>query len=309
MDEPFTRLLTQGMVLNHIYLRRNAKGGVEYFAPDTVAIDHDASGQVVGAHLRADGKPVEYGGVGAMGKSKLNGVDPQDIVDQYGADAGRLFVMFAAHPEATLEWSTAGVEGAYRFLKRLWTFAQLHADVVRLPAGPTNFQDAPDAVKAARRELHLTLKQANHDYERVQYNTVVSAGMKMLNTLEAAPVDARGSNALLREGLSLLLRIIYPVVPHITWVLWQQLGFERLYGDLLDAAWPQVDPAALVQDELELVLQVNGRLRGKLVVAATADSSAIEAAARGSSEVARHANGAPIRKVVIVPGRLVNVVV
>ncbi|MGI8895583.1 MAG: leucine--tRNA ligase, partial [Casimicrobiaceae bacterium] len=234
MDEPFTRLLTQGMVLNHIYLRRNAKGGVEYFAPDTVDIDHDASGQVVGAHLRADGKPVEYGGVGAMGKSKLNGVDPQDIVDQYGADAGRLFVMFAAHPEATLEWSTAGVEGAYRFLKRLWTFAQLHADVVRLPAGPTNFQDAPDAVKAARRELHLTLKQANHDYERVQYNTVVSAGMKMLNTLEAAPVDARGSNALLREGLSLLLRIIYPVVPHTTFVLWQQLGFEALYGDLLD---------------------------------------------------------------------------
>ena len=309
MDEPFTRLLTQGMVLNHIYLRRNAKGGVEYFAPDTVAIEHDASGQVVGAHAKADGKPVEYGGVGAMGKSKLNGVDPQDIVDQYGADAGRLFVMFAAHPEATLEWSTAGVEGAYRFLKRLWTFAQSHADVVKMPAGPAHFQGAHGSVQAARRELHLTLKQANHDYERIQYNTVVSAGMKMLNTLEAAPVDARGRNALLHEGLSLLLRIIYPVVPHITWVLWQQLGFERLYGDLLDAAWPQVDPAALVQDELELVLQVNGRLRGKLVVAATADSSAIEAAARGSSEVARHANGAPIRKVVIVPGRLVNVVV
>jgi len=309
MDEPFTRLLTQGMVLNHIYLRRNAKGGVEYFAPDAVDNEHDASGKVVGAHLRADGKPVEYGGVGAMGKSKLNGVDPQDIVDQFGADAGRLFVMFAAHPEATLEWSTAGVEGAHRFLKRLWAFAQLHADVLSKSAHSTDFKETHEAVTAARRELHLTLKQANHDYERIQYNTVVSAGMKMLNTLEAVPVHVRGGHALLGEGLSLLLRIIYPVVPHITWVLWQQLGFARPHGDLLDAAWPQVDPAALVQDELELVLQVNGRLRGKLVVAATADSSAIEAAARGSSEVARHANGAPIRKIVIVPGRLVNVVV
>ncbi|MEJ7669895.1 MAG: leucine--tRNA ligase [Casimicrobiaceae bacterium] len=309
VDEPFTRLLTQGMLLNHIYFRRNANGGVDYIAPDDVEVRYDAKGRMTGAVHAQDRRPVEYGGVGKMGKSEQNGVDPQMLIDRFGADTARLYVMFAGPTQDSAIWSDAGVDGASRFLKRLWTFAQLHADVVKIPADPTQFQNAPDAVTAARRELHLTLKQANHDYERIQYNTVVSAGMKMLNTLEAAPVDARGSNALLREGLSLLLRIIYPVVPHITWVLWKQLGFERLYGDLLDAAWPQVDPAALVQDELELVLQVNGRLRGKLVVAATADSSAIEAAARSSSEVARHANGAPIRKVVIVPGRLVNVVV
>jgi len=309
IDEPFTRLLTQGMLLNHIYFRRTTSGGVDYIAPDDVDVRYDAKGRMTDAVHKQDRQPVEYGGVGKMGKSEQNGVDPQMLIDRFGADTARLYVMFAGPTQDSAIWSDAGVDGAFRFLKRLWTFAQLHADDVKTSPGPTDCQDAPDAVRAARRELHLALKQANHDYERVQYNTVVSAGMKMLNTLEAAPVDARGSNALLREGLSLLLRIIYPVVPHTTWALWQQLGFERLHGNLLDAAWPQVDPAALVQDELALVLQVNGRLRGKLVVAATADAAAIEAAARDSSEVAKHANGAPIRKVVIVPGRLVNVVV
>ena len=243
-----------------------------------------------------------------MSKSKLNGVDPQDIIDQYGADAGRLFVMFAAHPEATLEWSNAGVEGAHRFVKRLWTFGQAHADARVRRGGAFDFRDADDAVRAARRDLHVTLKQANYDYERIQYNTVVSAGMKMLNTLEAVPTGARGSAAFVREGLSIVLRVLYPVIPHTTWVLWNDLGFAATHGDLIDAPWPQVDDAALVQEEIELVLQVNGKLRGKLVVPAAADRDAIEAAARASPEVAKHAAGAPVKKVVVVPGRLVNVV-
>jgi len=155
----------------------------------------------------------------------------------------------------------------------------------------------------------MTLKQANYDYERIQYNTVVSAGMKMLNALEAVPSAKRGGDALKREGLSILLRTLYPVVPHTAWVLWQDLELANEYGDLLDAPWPEVDAAALAQDEIELVLQVNGKLRGKLNVPAAADKAAIEAAARASAEVAKHANGAPVKKVIIVPGRLVNVVV
>ena len=308
MDEPFTRLLTQGMVLNHIYFRRTEKGGIDYFAPADVEVTHDAAGHVTGARLKSDGLPVQYDGVGTMSKSKLNGVDPQDIIDQYGADAGRLFVMFAAPPEATLEWSTSGVEGAHRFLKRLWTFAQSQHATVTGAAGAFDFRDADESVQAARRELHVTLKQANYDYERIQFNTVVSAGMKMLNTLEAVPQGARGTAALTREGLSILLRVLYPVVPHTTWVLWRDLDFAAKEGDLLDAPWPEVDPAALARDEIELVLQVNGKLRGKLVVPAAADRAAIETAARASAEVARYANGAPVKKVVVVPGRLVNVV-
>jgi leucyl-tRNA synthetase len=305
MDEPFTNLLTQGMVLNHSYFRRTAKGGIDYYAPSDVEAVHDADGHVTGARLKSDGQPVEYGGLGTMSKSKLNGVDPQDIVDRYGADAARLFVMFAAHPEATLEWSDAGVEGATRFLKRLWTFAQAHAGAARTDGDATLSTDA----RNARRELHLTLKQASYDYERIQYNTVVSAGMKMLNAMDALPADAVGAPRVIREGLSLLLRVLYPVIPHTAWVLWRDLGFAREHGDLLDARWPDVDAGALAQDEIELVLQVNGKLRGKLFVSATADKAAIEDAARASPEVAKHASGAPVKKVIVVPGRLVNVVV
>jgi leucyl-tRNA synthetase len=309
MDEPFTRLLTQGMVLNHIYFRRTERGGIDYIAPESVETMHDASGHVIGARAKADGQPVEYGGVGTMSKSKLNGVDPQDMIDRYGADAARLFVMFAAPPEATLEWSDAGVEGAHRFLRRLWTFGQAHVETIAAAVGTFDWRDAAAPVKAARRELHLTLKQAHYDYERIQYNTVVSAGMKMLNALEAVPSGAAGAAALLREGASILVRVLYPVVPHTGCALWDELRYTQQYGPLLDAPWPQVDPAALEQDEIELVLQVNGKLRGKLRVPATADNAAIEAAARASDEVGKHAGGAAIRKIVVVPGRLVNVVV
>ncbi len=308
IDEPFTRLFTQGMLLNHIYFRRNSNGSKEYHSPDDVTPTTDAQGRITGGRL-ADGSLVEYGGVGKMGKTEQNGVDPQDLIDRFGADTARLYVMFAGSPDDSAIWSDAGVEGAHRFLKRLWTFVQVHLDAVKNAAGHFEFRDADDAVKSARRELHVTLKQANYDYERIQYNTVVSAGMKMLNTLEAVPADKRGGAAFQREGLSILLRTLYPVIPHSTWVLWQDAELAGEYGELLDASWPEVDAAALAQDQIELVLQVNGKLRGKLSVPATADKSAIEAAARGSAEVNKHANGAAVKKVIIVPGRLVNVVV
>jgi len=308
-DEPFTRLMTQGMLLNHIFFRRTAKGGIDYYAPASVDVTHDAEGRVAGARLKADGQPVEYGGVGTMSKSKLNGVDPQDIIERYGADTARLFVMFAGSPQDSAVWSDAGVEGAHRFLRRLWAYAQAHAATVRAAIGRSDGTVAAAPVKVARRDVHLTLKQATYDYERVQYNTVISAGMKMLNALDAMPDDAAGAAAFAREGLSILIRVLYPVVPHIGCALWDELGFTKEFGSLLDAPWPQVDPAALLQDEIELVLQINGKLRGKLTVPATADKAAIEALVRASPEVAKFAAGAPIKKIIIVPGRLVNVVV
>ena len=308
-DEPFTRLLTQGMVLAHAFFRRNAKGGIDYIPPSDVEMSRDADGTITGGISKLDGAPVEYDGLGTMSKSKLNGVDPQHMIERYGADAARLFVMFASPPEHTIEWSDAGVEGAHRFLKRLWSYAQSQRDAVSAAGEGFDWRDAAAAIRDARRDIHLTLKQATYDYERIQYNTVVSAGMKMLNTLEGMPAGAPGAAALAREGLSIALRVLYPVVPHTAWVLWRELGYADATGDLIDARWPEVDEAALARDEIELVLQVNGKLRGKLVVPSTADRAAVEAAARAAPEVARHANGAQVRKVVVVPGRLVNVVV
>jgi leucyl-tRNA synthetase len=304
--EPFTRLLTQGMVLNHAYFWRNEKGGINYVPPEQVEVQRDESGRITGGVAKADGRALEYGGLGTMSKSKLNGVDPQDMIDRYGADAARLFVMFASPPEQTIEWSDTGVEGAARFVRRLWSYAQsLGTAATAAPVAA----DLGDAARTARRDIHLALRQANYDYERVQYNTVVSAGMKMLNALESLPAEAPGADAVAREGLSILLRVLHPVIPHVTWVLWRDLGYAATLGDLIDAPWPQVDDAALVQDEIELVLQVNGKVRGKLVLPATADKTAIEIAARAAPQVAKHGEGRPPKKVIVVPGRLVNVVV
>ncbi|MGC8806273.1 MAG: leucine--tRNA ligase [Thiomonas sp.] len=307
-DEPFTRLLTQGMVLNHIYSRKTAQGGIEYFWPHEVENVFDAQGKITSARLKADGSAVDYGGVGTMSKSKNNGVDPQELIDRFGADTARLFTMFAAPPEATLEWNDAAVEGAHRFLRRVWALAHRHAAAMTtapdLPAS-----DALAAVKTLRRDVHLTLRQISFDYERMQYNTVVSGAMKLLNTLEGADMATVGMPAALREGFGVLLRVLYPATPHIAHTLWVELGFASQHGDLLDAPWPQVDESALVQDTIELMLQVNGKLRGALHVPASADKTAIEAAALASADFARFSDGKAAKKVIVVPGRLVNVVV
>jgi leucyl-tRNA synthetase len=309
-DEPFTRLLCQGMVLNHIYFRKNERGGIEYFWPDEVDNVLDDTGRICGATLKADGSAVEYGGVGTMSKSKNNGVDPQDLIDRYGADTARLFVMFASPPEQTLEWSGAGVEGAHRFLRRLWSYGFAESPSLAAPAQPPDASKLSPAHKALRREIHTVLRQANYDYQRLQYNTVVSAAMKMLNALESARLPASPeTTATVRECLSILLRVLYPVVPHVTHGLWSALGYGAQLGDLLDAPWPQVDEAALVQDEIELVLQINGKVRGSVKVPAAAERAQIEAAALASDAFGRHAEGKAAKKVVVVPGRLVNVVV
>jgi leucyl-tRNA synthetase len=268
VDEPFTQLLTQGMVLNHIYSRRTAKGGKDYFWPHDVEHVLDDAGKVVGAQLKNPatsgdgmlpvGTPIDYEGVGTMSKSKNNGVDPQDLIEKYGADTAGLYTMFTAPPEATLEWNDAAVEGSYRFLKRVWGFGAKHADALRL-ATASNLSSAalrPEA-KKLRREMHLVLKQVSYDYERMQYNTVVSGCMKLLNALEDFAFEgSAGDQALRCEGMSLLLRMLYPACPHMAHAAWVELGFAAAAGELLDAPWPLVDESALVQDELELVLQI-----------------------------------------------------
>jgi leucyl-tRNA synthetase len=309
-SEPFTRLLCQGMVLNHIYSRQNEHGGIEYFWPDEVQNIYDAKGSITGAKLIADGSPVQYGGIGTMSKSKNNGVDPQSLIDSMGADTARLFVMFASPPEQTLEWSDSGVEGANRFLRRLWAFCHQHQAVIKASLQATaDFSRADDASKALRRDIYGLLKVAVYDYQRIQYNTVVSTCMKMLNTLESAQLgDTPEARHALAEATSILVRVLYPVVPHITWQIWQDLGYADVYGDLLDAPWPEIDEAALVADEIELVLQINGKLRGAIKVPNGATKAQIEQTAVGHDATGRFLEGRPPKRVIVVPGKLVNIV-
>ncbi|OYZ33980.1 MAG: leucine--tRNA ligase, partial [Polynucleobacter sp. 16-46-70] len=280
-DEPFQNLLTQGMVLNETYYSEEASGKKTWLNPC----------------------------VEKMSKSKNNGVDPQALIDQYGADTARLFVMFAAPPEQQLEWSGAGVDGASRFLRRVWMYSSSQADAI-CSAGDVLPQDLNDAEKELRREVHSILKQANFDYQRRQYNTVVSAAMKMLNTLEPIKLGANCPvrPAVLRECLSILIRVLYPVVPHLTHALWKQMGYEKSFGLLLDAPWPAVDETALVQTELTIMLQINGKLRGEIRVPADASKEQIEALALQSEPAIRSLNGAIPKKVIVVPGRLINIV-
>ena len=304
-DEPFTNLLCQGMVLNHIFYRKGEKGGIEYFSPDDVEPVMDAAGKPATYRLKSDGSQVDYDGVGTMSKSKLNGVDPQDMIDRYGADAARLFVMFASAPEQTIEWSSAGVEGTHRYLRRLWSFCSAIPEAVR-NASAVESSRLDAGAKKLRHDIHATLKQANYDYSRLQYNTVVSACMKMLNTLDENRNAAPG---VVREGVSILLRVLYPACPHVTWHLWNDLGFGSIDGDIVNAPWPSPDSAALEQDEIEMVVQVNGKLRGSIRVPKAATKEMIEQMAITDAGVVRHTEGKPIKRIIVVPGKLVNVVI
>ena len=309
VDEPFTKLLTQGMVLNEAFVRTSVEGGREYFWERDLTVERDEHRHVTAAKALRDGLPVEYEGWTTMSKSKNNGVDPQQLIDQYGADTARLFVMFAAPPEQTLEWNDAGVEGAHRFLRRVWACATKNKDVLSEQA-PVNTQAMSQSAKALRRTVHNILRQISYDYERMQYNTVVSGAMKLLNALEGYAGNGGGADhEALREGYGILLRALYPACPHTTWVLWRDLGYAAAHGDLLDAPWPEVDEAALVQDEIELMLQVGGKLRGAIKVPAAADKTAIEAAALAHPDCIKFCEGKPVKKIIVVPGRLVNVVI
>ena len=317
-SEPFEKLLTQGMVLNEIFYRKPDSGRITYFNPAEVDVQVDQKGQRTSVTLKADGKPVESDGIGTMSKSKNNGVDPQSLIEKYGADTARFFMMFASPPEQTLEWSDSGVEGAFRFLKRLWNFARDNEQHIKAGEGyDPNWKEAAAEHKAARFEIHSIIKQANHDLEKFQFNTVASACMKILNVLEKIPAAVRkgenGSepseqikNRVFHEGVGILLRLLSPISPHISDYLWRELGYG---DDILTATWPEPDGSALVQQEIELVIQVNGRLRGRMTVPADAETRQIEQMALDDDNVRRFTDNKDIKKIIVVPKRLVNIVV
>jgi leucyl-tRNA synthetase len=302
--EPFAKLLTQGMVLKGAFFQKPEGAGKNYFWEEEVNVITNEQGQITGATLKSDGSKLEYE-MTTMSKSKSNGVDPQELINQYGADTARLFVMFASPPEQTLEWNDSGVEGAHRFLRRVWNFGFKHADTLRA-AGAVNGDLSADN-KTLRCEVHTILRQVSYDYERMQYNTVVSGAMKLLNTLEAFKLEGAGHAAVLREAFGVLLRVLYPACPHLTHVLWEELAYAAAYTDLLNTPWPQVDEAALVRTEIEMMIQVNGKLRGSITVAKDADKATIEAMALANESAQRFFEGTP-KKVIIVPGKLVNIV-
>ncbi|HEY3859456.1 MAG TPA: leucine--tRNA ligase [Gammaproteobacteria bacterium] len=303
-DEPFTNLLTQGMVLNHIFLRKGAAGSLSYYSPDEVDLQHDADGRVNGAVLKADGQPVQYDGMGTMSKSKNNGVDPQMLVERYGADTVRLFMMFAAPPELTLEWSESGVEGAQRFLKRLWKAVAEHVATGKAPALQVSVHD--EAQQTLRRHLHGTLTKVGDDVgRRYTFNTAIAAIMELLNAVTRSADQSPQGRAVRQEALEGIVLMLAPMVPHVAESLWRGLGHP---GSVMAERWPAADPAALRRSTLELVVQVNGKLRGKILVAADAAREVIEKAALAEPSVQPFVQGKEVKKIVVVPGKLVNVV-
>ncbi|QXH52168.1 leucine--tRNA ligase [Pseudomonas fakonensis] len=303
-NEPFKNLLTQGMVVAETYYRVASNGGKDWFNPADVEIERDAKAKIIGARLKTDGLPVEIGGTEKMSKSKNNGVDPQSMIDQYGADTCRLFMMFASPPDASLEWSDSGVEGASRFLRRVWRLAQAH--VAQGLPGQLDSAALSDEQKVIRRAIHAAIKQASTDVGQYhKFNTAIAQVMTVMNVLEKAPQATAQDRALLQEGLEAVTLLLAPITPHISHELWQQLGHDQA---VIDAGWPSVDESALVQDTVTLVVQVNGKLRGQVEMPAAASREEIEAAARNNENVLRFTDGLAIRKVIVVPGKLVNIV-
>ena len=304
-SEPFKNLLTQGMVIAETYYRLESNGSKSWFNPADVTVERDAKGKILAAKLESDGLPVVIGGIEKMSKSKNNGVDPQSMIEQYGADTCRLFMMFASPPDMSLEWSDSGVEGAFRFLRRVWRLNHAYANNGG-PAGKLDLRSLSDEQKAIRRAIHLAIKQASQDIgQHHKFNTAIAAVMTLMNVLEKAPQSSEQDRALLQEGLETVALLLAPIAPHICHSLWQALGHSNA---VIDARWPQLDESALTQDTLQLVIQVNGKLRGHIDVAADTSRDAIEAAARDNENVQRYTEGLTIRKVIVVPGKLVNIV-
>ncbi|MFZ5595165.1 MAG: leucine--tRNA ligase [Pseudomonadota bacterium] len=304
-DEPFSRLLTQGMVLAETFYRIHPNGKKEYFFPHEVTIERDAKGRTHAATLKADGAPVTVGGIETMSKSKNNGVDPQELINKYGADTARLFMMFAAPPEQSLEWSDAGVEGAFRFLKRLWK--RVHDHLGHGPAPALDVAALNAEQRVLRRQVHETIAKVSDDIgRRHTFNTAIAATMELINTLYRFEDTAPQSRAVMQEALEAVVLMLSPIVPHISHALWQELGHDEA---VVNARWPQADPAALLKDSIEIVVQVNGKLRGRISIAADADRGEIETTALNDENVKRFVEGREIKKIIVVPGKLVNVVV
>jgi leucyl-tRNA synthetase len=304
IDEPFTNLLTQGMVLNHIFSRRGEKGGIEYFAPEEVETVSDAEGRITGAKLKSDASPVDYEGIGTMSKSKRNGVDPQDMIERYGADTARFYVMQANPPTDTVLWNDESVDGSFRFLRKLWMMVHEHVD--RGVTMPYREGELTPELKALRLKLHRAIDKVTDDYgRRMQFNTAIAAVRELLNLYTDGKYETPVAKAVAQEVLENAILLFTPIVPHICTVLWRHL---RPGTELVAIPWPKADPAALVQDTIELVVQVNGKLRGHISVAANASREEIEKTALANESVMKFIEGKAPKKIIVVPGKLVNVV-
>jgi leucyl-tRNA synthetase len=304
-DEPARNLLCQGMVIAETFYRDHADGSKDWINPAAVDVQRDERGRVTGALLRADGQPVQIGGTEKMSKSKNNGIDPQTMVDKYGADTVRLFSMFAAPPEQSLEWSEAGVEGMSRFLKRFWREVTTHAANPDHPVVDPGALDAGQ--KALRRQVHETIQKVGDDFgRRHAFNTAIAALMELLNALNKFSDQSDQGRAVRHEALEVMVLLLNPVVPHISHALWQVLGHPQAV--LEDQPWPQADPAALVRDTVTLAVQINGKLRATIELATNASKEEAEALARAQPQVIHFLEGLSVRKVIVVPGKIVNIV-
>jgi leucyl-tRNA synthetase len=291
------------MVLNEIWFRKPASGRVVYYHPTDVAAEGE--GDARRGLLKSDGQPVEYGGVGTMSKSRRNGVDPQDLIDRYGADTARLFAMSNVPPEHTFEWSDEGVEGAFRFMKRVWKI--VHGHVSGGPAGSLDAASLDGPQRRLRRQVHQTLLKVGDDIGRRRtFNTAIAAVMELLNALVRFSDGSRQGRAVMQEALDLVMLMLSPFVPHAAQAMWLELGHGSL---IVDERWPKPDSAALVQDTVEIVVQVNGKLRGRVPVPAGADEAIAREAALANPGVAKFVAGQTVRKLVYVPGKLINVVI
>jgi leucyl-tRNA synthetase len=302
-SEPFKSLLCQGMVLaESFYIDRD--GRKEWLAPSEVSVERDDKGRTIKATETATGETVHSGGITKMSKSKNNGVDPQTAIDKHGADTVRLFTMFAAPPEQTLEWSNEGVAGAHRFLRKLWTMVQTHiAEDFNTTLDTANHNDSQ---RDLRRKIHETIAKVNDDYgRRNTFNTAIAAVMELLNEVGKLSGNEAQTQAVRHEALNSAVLLLSPIAPHICHSLWNLLGHSDAVAN---ATWPTVDESALVRSSIEMVVQVNGKVRGKIQVAADASKEQVEALALEDSNVQRFTDGVTIRKIIVVPGRLVNIV-
>ena len=305
-DEPFERLLCQGMVLAETYFREDENGGKNWISPQDVKVERDDKGRIINVIHATDNLPVESAGMGKMSKSKNNGIDPQMMIDKYGADTVRLFMMFAAPPEQTLEWSDSGVEGAHRFLRRLWKLVYDHLQYPGAIAA-LNPEALDERQLELRRKTHETIKKVSDDIERRQtFNTAIAAIMELSNSISRFVDASEQGRAVTHEALSAAVKLLSPITPHITHQLWQDLGYS---DNILDAPWPVADDAAMTQSSVQMVVQVNGKVRAKIQVAADADESIVLHTALADAAVQRHIDGKTIRKQIVVPNKLVNIVV
>lgn len=308
-DEPFSRLLTQGMVIAPTFYREHADGHKEWYGPHEVQLNCDQRGRPISALLIADGAPVILGNIEKMSKSRNNGVDPQQLIDQYGADTARLFMMFAAPPEQSLEWSDSGVEGAHRFLRRLWHYCAEHVNTGLVSAWLTQDDAAQlsGPLKTLRRQLHHTIQKITDDYSRRQtFNTAIASIMELLNSLYRLDDTSLTARRVTQEALEAMLLMLSPITPHLCTALWAELRPDSPFHL---QSWPNSDVSALEQAYFTLMVQVNGKLRGELQVDVNASNIDIEHQALHDATVQKYLNGQLPKKVIVVPKRLINIVI